>query len=347
MKLSFRGWLTLITLILLTAVVVLAWPELVKAWWLMGRVDGWILALLLPVQFCSYYATGGMIFSYLKAKGDLKDVSHWTTTRLALELNFVNHIFPSGGAAGFSYLAWVLKKHGISVSRSTMAQIVRYTLTFLSFVMLLIISMIIMAIRHQIDPVIIIVGFAIAAVVIIATWFMVWLIKNRDRVRRFSRWLTNAVNVVIRWVTGGRKKKAINGASLRSFFDGIHGDFAAIRNERKILLRPFLWATITNIFDVTLIWIAFWALGHPLDPFLLFIAFGLASMTSVFAVTPGGTGVYETVMVTFLAAAGVTPDVAIAGTLLARMILLSGTILFGYVFYQLTVVKYGKHTTER
>jgi uncharacterized membrane protein YbhN (UPF0104 family) len=51
-------------------------------------------------------------------------------------------------------------------------------------------------------------------------------------------------------------------------------------------------------------------------------------------------------MVAFLAASGVTPDVAIAGTLLARMILLSGTILFGYVFYQLTVLKYGKHSAN-
>ena len=52
-------------------------------------------------------------------------------------------------------------------------------------------------------------------------------------------------------------------------------------------------------------------------------------------------------MVAFLAASGVTPEVAIAGTLLARVTLLSGTILFGYVFYQLTVIKYGKRAADR
>jgi hypothetical protein len=41
----------------------------------------------------------------------------------------------------------------------------------------------------------------------------------------------------------------------------------------------------------------------------------------------------------------VPPDVAIAGTLLARVTLVLGTIIFGYVFYQLTVLKYGKRTT--
>ena len=124
-KLSFRTWLTIITLVLLTVVVIAAWPEILKAWNLLDRVNLWILALIIPVQFFSYYATGGMIFSYLRAKGDLKGVSHFKMARISLELNFVNHILPSGGAAGFSYLSWVLGMLGVKAGRSTMSQIVR------------------------------------------------------------------------------------------------------------------------------------------------------------------------------------------------------------------------------
>jgi conserved hypothetical protein len=129
---------------------------------------------------------------------------------------------------------------------------------------------------------------------------------------------------------------------LLEFFDGLHDDYLAIRRERKILIKPFIWATIANILDVALLWISFWSLGYPLDPALLFIAFGIASIAGAISVTPGGAGVYEAVMVAFLAASGVTPEVAIAGTLLARVTLLAGTVLFGYVFYQLTLNKYGK-----
>jgi hypothetical protein len=53
------------------------------------------------------------------------------------------------------------------------------------------------------------------------------------------------------------------------------------------------------------------------------------------------------VMVAFLAASGVTTEVAIAGTLLARVTLLAGTILFGYLFYQLTIIKYGNRPAHR
>ncbi len=344
MKLGFRGWLTVVTLVLLGIVVIFAWPEIRSAWDLLGRVNIWILLLIIPVQFASYYATGGMIFSYLRAKGNLKDMSHWSMTRLALELNFVNHILPSGGAAGFSYLAWVLSRHGVSVSRSTMSQIVRFALTFISFVVLLVVAMIILTFNHQIDRLMVILGSVLTVCAIGATLMGIWLIRSKPRLVKFSNWITRTSNKFVTWVTRGKKVDVVKSEILLNFFDGLHDDFMAIRRDRRILIRPFLWALFANMLDVALIWIAFWSLGFPLDPALLFIAFGVASIVSAVSVTPGGAGVYEAIMVTFLAASGVTPDVAIAGTLLARVTLLTGTILFGYVFYQLTVLKYGKRS---
>lgn len=346
MKLSFRGWITIITLVLLAIVVIAAWPQIVKAWGLLGQVDLWILLLLIPVQFASYYATGGMIFSYLRAKGNLEDMSRWSMTRLALELNFVNHILPSGGAAGFSYLAWILKKHHVSVARSTMAQLIRFVLTFLSFVFLLVVAMVILFFRHEINWTITSIGGLLVVAAIGATFVGIWLIKSNDRLRRFSKWLTITVNRFVQWITRGKKKNIVDGEAVLEFFDGLHDDYLAIRRERKILIRPFIWAIIANILDVALLWISFWSLGYPIDAALLFISFGIASIAGAVSITPGGAGVYEAVMVTFLAAAGVPAEIAIAGTLLARVTLLAGTILFGYVFYQLTIVKYGKPPTN-
>jgi uncharacterized protein (TIRG00374 family) len=349
MKLSFRSWLTLITLGLLTIVIIAAWPEIRKAAGLLSQVNVLILLLLIPVQLASYYATGGMIFSYLRAKKELKSMSHWAMTRLALELNFVNHILPSGGAAGFSYLAWVLSRHKVSVARSTMAQIVRFALTFLSFVLLLAIAMSILTFNHQIDRTIVFIGTGLMVVAVGGTLFGIWLIKSLDRLRRFSAWLTRISNKFITFITRGKKTDVVKGEVLLNFFDGLHDDFMAIKRDRRILFKPFIWAIIANILDVALIWISFWSLGYQIDPSLLFVAFGIASIAGAVSVTPGGAGVYEAVMVAFLAASSVPAGVAIAGTLLARVTLLSGTILFGYLFYQLTLVKHGKQptTTQR
>lgn len=342
MKLSFRGWLTIITLVLLTIVVIAAWPEIVNAWELITQIDWWVLLLLIPVQFLSYYATGGMIFSYLRSKGNIQDMSHWSMTRLALELNFVNHILPSGGAAGFSYLAWILKRHHVSVSRSTMAQLIRFVLTFISFVALLAVAVALLIFTGHIgrSTVFVAIGLVIAAGA--GTIILVWLVKSKRRLENFSEWLTKKINGFVRWITRGKKRKVVKEEVFVEFFMGIHDDYLAIRRERKILIKPFIWAAVANILDVALIWISFWALGYTVDPALLFVAFGIASIVGAISVTPGGAGVYETVMVAFLAASGISADVAIAGTLLARVTLLAGTILFGYIFYQLTIIKYGK-----
>lgn len=343
--LSLRGWLTLITIGLLVVVVYFAWPEIIKAWQLLGVLNLWVLALLIPVQFFSYYATGGMIFSYLHSKGNLKGMSHWHMTRTALELNFVNHILPSGGAAGFSYLSWILNRHGVSVGRSTMAQIIRFALTFISFLLILMVAVVLLVIDHRIDRMIIAICIGLAILCVGATWFVIWVIKSKPRLEHFSQWFTRLANRVVSFFTRGRKTGAVRASILVRFFHELHDDYLAIRKDRRILIRPFIWSILANLADVALIWIAFWSLGYMINPALLFVAFGLASIASVISVTPGGAGVYEAIMITFLASSNVPADVAIAGTLIARVTLVLGTILFGYVFYQLTVAKYGKRTT--
>lgn len=339
---GFRHILTIITLILLAGVIVFAWPELVKAWGLASSINWWILALVIPVQFLSYYATGGMIFSYLRRKGNLKDTSHWQMTRIALELNFVNHILPIGGAAGFSYLGWVLNRHGVTPGRTTAANLIRHLLTFISFVVLLGVAIILLVLDHNINRVVLLSCLGLAAVAIVGTVLLVLLVSSQRNLRWFSAFLTRTVNRFVRWVTRGKKRKAVKDGVIEHFFDDFHDDYLSIKRDIRILFIPFVWAIIANILDVALLFIAFWALGAPVNPAALFIAFGLSSIAGAFTATPGGAGAYELIMITFLATTGVSPDVAIAGTLLARVTLVLGTILFGYFFYQLTVNKYGK-----
>lgn len=344
-KLSFRGWLTTITLVLLAVVIFFARPEIVKAWHLLDSVNLAILALLVPVQLFSYYATGGMIFSYLRSKGELQGVSHWRVARIALELNFVNHILPSGGAAGFSYLGWVLGKYNVKPSRSTIAQLVRFTLTFVAFVMILIVAVIFLAADGRINRVIILLASLIVTVCIAVIFATIFVIGNNTRLNKFSKWLTQFVNKFVGRITRGKKLHVLKPSLLPDFFAELHVDYMAIRRDARILIKPFIWAIVTNLADVFLIWIAFWSLGYEVSPAILFVAFGVSSLASAISVTPGGAGVYEAIMIAFLASSNVPPDIAIAGTLLARVTLVLGTILFGYVFYQFTVLKYGKRTT--
>lgn len=344
---KFRTWLSIITLTLLAVVVVAAWGDIREAFGYLGKVDLWILALIIPVQFVSYFATGEMIFSYLRAKGNIRELNVLKVTRMALELNFVNHVFPSGGAAGAAYFSWLLSRHGVSSGRAIMAQIVRFALTFLSFVLLLLVALSVLIIDHSVDRVTILLSLLLAVLAVGATIGGMYLLGSKKRLDAFATWLTRSVNRIVRRVTRGKKRSILKETVITTFFVDIHDDFLAIRRDKKILTKPFLWAILANIMDVVLIYIAFWSFGVQVNPALIFIAFGLASIAGAVVVTPGGAGVYELVMVAFLTSAGVPPTTAIAGTLLARVLLMLLTIVFGYAFYQFTVVKYGKAPTQR
>lgn len=344
---KFRTWISLITAALLALLIIVAWKDVVEAFGYLGKVNLWILALMIPVQFVSYYATGAMIFSYLRAKGNVKELSVLRMTRMSLELNFVNHVFPSGGASGMAYLGWLLSHYGVRSGRATMAQIIRYVLTFISFVLLLMIALVILIIDHSVDRMTILLSLLLVAMAIAGTLVSVFLVSSRKRLLTFGDWTVRLVNRLARKLTRGKKRKVLKPESVADFFGDIHDDYVAIRRDKRILIRPFLWALLANFMDAVLIMVAFWSFGVAVNPAIILIGFGLSALASVVSVAPGGAGVYEAVMVAFLSSAGVPLHVAIAGTLLARVLLVLGTIAFGAVFYQLTVIKYGKAPTDR
>jgi uncharacterized protein (TIRG00374 family) len=299
---------------------------------------------MIPVQVLSYYFSGGIMFSYLKNKGNLDKLTHRQMTRISLEINFVNHIIPSGGAVGFSYLAYELKRHGVSISRSTIAQVVKHVLMFASFIMLLIISVIVLAIDQQVGRYVFVSTAILTVLAIAATALVIYLFSDNKRLQKLSGRIRRIINSTVNFVTRGKKPKLIDKKTIDNFFEEMHHDYLAIKRDKKTLYSPFVWSILANVLDVALLWIAFWSFGVALNPAVLFIAFGVSSIAGAVTVTPGGAGVYEAVMIAFLASAGVPQETAIAGTLLARVILLAGTIIFGYTFYQRTINSYGKPT---
>ncbi len=339
---KIRTWINLITIVFLVLLVYLSWGQITKAWALLGEVDLRIYALMVPVQFFSYYAIGEVMFSYLRAKGELGDMSRWGMTRVALELNFVNHIIPVSGIAGFSYMGVILKPHGVTPGRSTMAQLIRYSTMFVTFVLMIIISVLILSFDQEASRLVIIISGAFVLATIVSAILLIYSISSHKRLVAFSRWSSAVINRIVEKLSLGKTRQLLRAERVEKFFTDIHNDYLEIIKDKRILFKPLLWSLASNILDISLIFIAFLSLGAFINPATLVIACGISSFLGIFSATPGGAGVYEAIMITFLASAGISPDVAIAGTLLARVTVLVGTIVFGFFFYQLTLNKYGK-----
>ncbi|HET8689978.1 MAG TPA: lysylphosphatidylglycerol synthase transmembrane domain-containing protein [Candidatus Saccharimonadales bacterium] len=337
-----RFWISLLSLGLVVLVLFFGRHQLERAWELLSSVNIWILLLLIPAQLISYHASGEIIFSYLKKKGSAKKLNRLDTTKLALEFNFVNHILPTGGVSGASYMTWRLKKVGVSSGRATMALFVRFAMGFAGFLTLLIFALFFMAIDDSLNRLILLASSFLGSAIILISLFGIFVIGSKPRLQAVSHSIAKFVNQItqnlrIRW--------QIKEASVVSFFSELHQDYLVLRREPRILIEPYVWGIIFNIFEIVMFMITFWALGTPVNPAPLFIAYGLAVTVGAFVATPGGTGGYEAVMILFLAAAGLPEGAVVAGVVLTRAILVVGTILTGYVFYQLAIAKYGKHPT--
>lgn len=343
---SFRSWLSVVTFILIAVIIFFSRSELAHAWSLLGQVNIWVLLLLIPGQILVYYAGGEMIFSYLRAKNSIEHVSAGDLVRMSLEMNFVNHVLPSGGVSGISYMTWRLGKYGVGAGRATMSQVVRYVVGSVALIALIAISVLIVTIDGNISRWIILLSSMLVSAMLAAIVGCVYLISSPSRIAKFSGWMVDAVNRVVRKATFGRRRVVLSKRPVECFFDEIHKDYLALKEEKGILVKPFLWALVFTAADVSLFLITFWALGSPVNPAPVLIAYSLAAGAGFFVATPGGAGVYEALMVGFLALAGLGQGVAIAGIVLTRVILLIGTIVFGYVFYQIALVKYGKQNDK-
>lgn len=316
--------------------------ELQHAWHLLGRLDLSVLILVIPAAAISYLATGEMTFSYLRQKKLISHVKPWTLMRISLELNFVNHVLPSGGLSGISYMNWRLGRFGVSAGKATMAQAVRYVAGFAAMATLLALAVLLVTIDGNVNRWIILMSSILVFVMLAATLGGIYLVRSPRRIQRFSSWITALVNTVVRSLTFGRQAQLLDRRQVQAYFDEMHNDYLEVDRDRRLLVPSYLWGLLFTAMEIAVFCIVFWSLGTPVNPAPVLIAYGIASLAGFIVVTPGGAGAYEALMILVLAIAGVGKGDAIAGIMLSRIILLVTTIGLGYVFYQLSILKYGK-----
>ncbi len=295
-----------------------------------------VLFALIPEQMAMYFAAGQIYFAFLKQKKTFK-VSKAKLTRISLEINFVNHALPSGGASGLAYLIWRLKDLHVTAGQISFIHGLRYGICAIANTVQTFIAVIIVLAAGCVAPenqwaiwlaVLIAVGIQI---IILICWLIVRKQKNVD-------WLSNnatrAINRVMRKITRGKKRKLLNEDSVTRFFGDLRNDYLWIRRNRRILGGPIIWGAIFSFLELATYWVVGIAMGHPEILPQIMIAEGVASVVGTVVPTPGGLGGYEGAMVAIMAATGVDLSVSIIVVAVTRVCVLLGTIVSGWGFYQ-------------
>lgn len=292
------------------------------------------LLLLIPLQILYFIAVARMYYSYFQATNSLENLTIKDMYRVSLELNFVNHVFPSGGVSGFSFLGYRLQRYGIPVASSTLAQVVRYFLTFLSFLILLAVGSVFLALGHQVNGIVILVSSAVFFITVFGTLTVTYLISDEKRIQAFTSFLPRAINQIVSKL--GIHKKGddiINVARVERVFSELHKDYEYIKTDYRKLKMPFIYGLLTNIFEVATIYVVYLAFGEAVNPGAVILAYAVANFAGLVAILPGGVGIYEALMVYVAGASGIPRGLAISATLVFRVLKLLVLVPIGGVLY--------------
>ncbi|MGH7233955.1 MAG: lysylphosphatidylglycerol synthase domain-containing protein, partial [Candidatus Saccharimonadales bacterium] len=84
------------------------------------------------------------------------------------------------------------------------------------------------------------------------------------------------------------------------------------------------------------------AFGHFVNPGAIILAYGIANFAGFVSILPGGIGVYETLMIAVLLAAGISPSLSVPVIIMYRVLNTVLQLPPGYYYYQKEISKHGK-----
>ncbi len=295
------------------------------------HVNTWALLLLLPIEALNYHAQAKLYQGMFKIVGN--ELSYKYLFATSVELNFVNHVFPSGGAAGISYFGLRLKNGQITAAKATLIQVMKLALTFLSFEVLLVIGMICLAAVGRANNLTILVGTAMSTLLLVGTLVFAYIVDSQARINQFFTMVTRAINRLIRLVRPAHPE-TINISKAREVFDDFHSNYRQLKQSLPQLKAPFWYALLMNVTEILAVYIVFVAFGQVVNFGAVILAYGVANFAGLISVLPGGVGVYEFLMTAVLATAGVPAKVSLPVIVMYRVVNTLIQVPPGYVLYQ-------------
>lgn len=300
----------------------------------LGKVNAVALLLIIPLEALNYDAYARLFRNLFATMG--QKVSYWPMYRLNLELNFVNHVLPSGGVSGISYFNLRAKSEGISTAQSTLSQVQKMFLLYVSFQPLLILGLFLLAARGHVNNLVMVLASSLITLTIVGTLLVVYVIGSRERIKTFLTFITKIINRLIH-IFRPRRPETINIQNAQEAFIELHENYKLFENNLGALKKPFLFTLVANVTEVASVYAVYIAFGHLVNIGAVILAYAVANFAGLLSVLPAGIGVYEGLMTAVLVATGIPAELSIPVTIMYRVINMFIQLTPGYYFYQKAV----------
>lgn len=330
-------WRSIITLITFVALAILIYSlrkQIVDVIKNLRHIHASALLLMIPIQMINYDAYARMYRQFFKILGNR--VGYWPMYKLALELNFVNHVLPSGGISGVSYFGVRMRSEGVSGVKGTLAQIMKFFLLFLSFQPILVVGLFLLAVGGHVNNLVVLVASSIITLLVVGTWLGIYVIESRQRINTTLTFLTRIINRLLGFFRRGRPD-TINIERAQAAFVELHENYLLIKNNWRDLKLPFIYMMLANLTEVLAVYVVYVAFGELVNFGAVILAYAVANFAGLISVLPAGIGIYEGLMTGVLAASGVPASLSIPVTITYRVINMFVQLTPGYIFYQRAV----------
>ncbi len=327
------NWKLILNVITVLALVALVWAirdQLVETFRNLGKVHAWALLLLIPVQLANYHAQTKMYQGLFGVVGNR--LKYKFMFRVSLELNFVNHVFPSGGVSGISYFGARMKSARITAAQASLVQMMKLILYLLSFCALLAVALLFMAIGDKVNDLVIMVTTLIVACGFAATAAFMIIIGSERRIRATFTFLTQLINRAIH-VVRPKSPETISIGSVQNAVLDLHENYQMFKSRYRELKATFFWALIANLTEILTIYVVYIAFGEWVNIGAVILAYGVANFAGLVSILPGGVGIYEGLMTAVLAVAGVPARLSLPVTVMYRVLSTLIQVPVGWYFY--------------
>ncbi|HUD10292.1 MAG TPA: lysylphosphatidylglycerol synthase transmembrane domain-containing protein [Candidatus Saccharimonadales bacterium] len=332
----WKASLNIFTLTILCILIFFLRSEIATTVRNLTHVHAWALILLIPLEAWNYDAQARLYRSLFGLVGN--KLSYGIMYGVALELNFVNNIFPSGGISGISYFGMRMRStdNKITGGKATVVQTMKLMLTFLSFELLLILGLLFMAVGGRVNDVTILVATSISTLLVIGTFAFMYILASTRRINATLAFASKMLNWLIHLVRP-KRPETIRMDQVRRTVEELHSNYNLIKDNYRGLKKPFLFALITNITEVLAVYVIYIAFGHWVNIGAIILAYAVANFAGLVSVLPGGIGVYEALMTAVLAAAGIPASLSIPVVVMYRILNTIIQLPPGYYFYHRTL----------
>ncbi|HET7529276.1 MAG TPA: lysylphosphatidylglycerol synthase transmembrane domain-containing protein, partial [Candidatus Saccharimonadales bacterium] len=278
-----------------------------------------------------YDAYARMYVRFLKILG--QNVRYRDMYRLNLELNFVNHILPSGGISGISYFTVRMRAYGVSGPKSTLSQLMKLLLLYASFQPLLIIGVFLLALRGHVNNLVMVVASSLITLLVVGTIGFIYMIESRSRINSFLTFITRLLNKLIGLVRR-KNPETINIKGAQTAFNELHDNYRLMKENWRDLKMPFLYMMIANATEIAAVYVVYIAFGRLVNVGAVILAYAVANFAGLVSVLPAGIGIYEGLMTAVLVATGIPAGLSIPVTIMYRVINMAIQLAPGYYLYQ-------------